>query len=146
MRSFALWYEKRSQEDQTEAKLDIHINLWKSKKKNKYSFDYGLKIEDIEKVEKIYMYVPFKIDEIVDLGKILKENTNLVSAIFNEKCSVDASYPSRMKVVNESNEECIIYSLNNKDYQIYDVKEKGSIIVFSLGYFKYKRKKVFGKY
>ncbi|MGL4511317.1 hypothetical protein [Cetobacterium sp.] len=133
MRSFALWYERRDQNDQSEAELDIHINLWKSKKMNKYSFDYGLKIKNIEKIKKIYMYVPFKINEITDLGKILKENTNLVSAIFNEKCSVDASYPSRMKVRNESGEECIIYSLNHKDYQIIDIKDKGSVIVFSLG-------------
>ena len=58
MRSFALWYNPRKKEEtkiigvknkdeiETESKvcLDIHVNLWRNKKKDTFIFDFGLKV------------------------------------------------------------------------------------------------------
>lgn len=134
MRSFAVWYKKIKKEEKENVDLDIHINLWRNKKNNIFTFDFGLMVSNIKNIEDIHIYIPFKIDKIEDLGIKLKKNTNLINAIFNEVCSSDGSYPSRIKVEKKDEEKdpFMIYLLHKEDYKIdiieNDQNKQGSIL------------------
>lgn len=96
--SFAVYTSKKYE-------LDLHINVWTDMKKTHY-IDIGCRIyknllSATPNIDDFNIYIPYKFDkqDIVDLSKILKNETNLKS-IFNQKCSMTI--------------------FNNKDY--YDIK------------------------
>ena len=115
MRSFALWYSTRDKEKKSDKQVTVHINLWdkpKDDRKN-YCFDFGLLVEDIRDIEKIYLYVPFKIEksQIRDLGALISDN-KLVNAIFNENFTTTDGEPKRLIVNgNEEKKDFVIYAL-----------------------------------
>lgn len=158
MRSFALWYNPRKKEEtkiigvknreetktETEIKkemevpLDVHVNLWRDKKKDMFIFDFGLMVSKIKKVEEICIYIPFEVNKIEDLGRKMKANNSLISAIFNEECAIDSSHPNRVKVTRKNNKECfMIYSIHDSEYKIQKIentkKTKGSILKLNVG-------------
>ncbi|RTE08238.1 hypothetical protein [Paenibacillus whitsoniae] len=119
MRSFAIWYAPIKKETEQETEQDkvasIHINLWdKVKGNNKnYCFDFGLLIEDINCIEKIFLYAPFPVEkkQIKDLGSVISNN-QLVNAIFNENFTTTDGEPKRL-IVNapEKKDNFVVYSL-----------------------------------
>ena len=123
MRSFILGYEKRIK-DESQTKIDIHINLWRYRASNNNDIiiDFGFMIHDIKKVNKIIFFTPLKINQVLDLGgKIFNSNT-ISDAIFNERCEISNTYPKRRKVIKhgdydsrnnktEENDVFMIYSL-----------------------------------
>ncbi|OFI05012.1 hypothetical protein CLOACE_19810 [Clostridium acetireducens DSM 10703] len=115
MRSFALWYSTKDKESKLDKEITVHVNLWNKKKENQknYCFDFGLLVEDIKSIEKIYLYVPFKIEksQIKDLGAIISNN-QLVNAIFNENFTTTDGKPKKL-IVNETVEKpkFVIYAL-----------------------------------
>jgi hypothetical protein len=115
MRSFAIWYTAKDKKTELNKEASIHINLWdKEKGGNKnYCFDFGLLIENIENIEKIYLYAPFTVQkkQIKDLGVIISNN-QLVNAIFNENFTTTDGEPKRL-IVNgpEQKGNFVIYSL-----------------------------------
>lgn len=150
MRSFALWYNPRKKEEtkiigvktktEIESKvcLDIHVNLWRNKKKDTFIFDFGLMVSEIQEVEEIYIYIPFEIEKIEDLGRRMKANNSLISAIFNEECTVDSSHPNRVKVKRKNTKECfMVYSIHDSEYKIQKIEStkdtKGTILKLNVG-------------
>lgn len=140
MRSFILGYEKRSK-DEPQAKIDIHINLWRYRTSNSNDIviDFGFMIHDITKVNKIVFFTPLKISQVLDLGGKIYNSNTISDAIFNERCEISNTYPKRRKVIKhgdynsrndiaEKNDVFMIYSLkidrednsqlkfNNKDH------------------------------
>ena len=89
MSSFALWFDKDTTTDK-DFFADIHFNLWNLhyRKAQPPCLDIGIKIYSPQKYSKIYMYVPFLIDnkDIEDLGKHLKES-DILCTVFNEDYS-----------------------------------------------------------
>lgn len=113
MRSFALWYSTVDKEKLNKG-ITVHVNLWDKKEKNNYCFDFGLLVEDLKGIEKIFLYVPFTLDisQIKDLGGTISNN-NLVNAIFNENFTTTQGEPKRLIVNgNSSKPKFIIYSLD----------------------------------
>ncbi|WP_047396086.1 hypothetical protein [Cetobacterium sp. ZOR0034] len=152
MRSFALWYNPRKKEEtkiigvknkdeiETESKvcLDIHVNLWRNKKKDTFIFDFGLMVSEIQEVEEICIYIPFEIEKIEDLGRKMKANNSLINAIFNEECEIDSSHPNRVKVKRRNSEECfMVYSIHDSEYEIQKIENtkntKGTILKLNVG-------------
>ncbi|CEO12028.1 Uncharacterised protein [[Clostridium] sordellii] len=64
MRSFALWYYSKDNNCK-DKEVTVHINLWDKKQKNdkKYYFDFGFLVNDLNNIEDIFLYVPFKIEK-----------------------------------------------------------------------------------
>lgn len=115
MRSFALWYSVENEEQESDKEVTVNINIWDKRKdrEKKYCFDFGLLIEDIRNIEKIYLYVPLKIEkhQIRDLGGLISNN-KLVNAIFNEDYTTTAGEPKRLIVNgNQEKESFVIYAL-----------------------------------
>lgn len=115
MRSFALWCSNKNGKLNPNKKAEVHINLWNKEdhdRKN-YCFDFGFLIEDIDSIENLYLYVPFKVkkNDISDLGGIISNN-KLSNAIFNENFTTTDGEPKRL-IVNGDKEKSkfIIYSL-----------------------------------
>lgn len=109
MRTFILEYTKRKNkeidsEKRTEkVNLELHVNLWNFKKLETI-FDFGFMVDNIDNVENIILYVPFKIKKVEDLGNnIIEKNQTLVDAIFNERCETTKFYPKRLKVIKKGN-------------------------------------------
>ncbi len=139
MNSFALWYEKKSENANCceDSKLSIHVNLWNRMAKHNmknYCFDFGFLIGDITNIKKIFLFVPFKIkiDNITDLGRIILNHCNLVHAIFNGNYSV-LSDEAKKLLVMEKDSTFIIYALSKieKQIDVYDY-DNGSIIELNL--------------
>lgn len=113
MRSFALWYSSKNIVSIKEA--TVHINLWDKveKKEKNYCFDFGILVENIEDIDKIYLYVPFQIEknQIKDLGSVISNN-QLVNAIFNENFTTTDGEPKSLVVNgNEEKPKFVIYAL-----------------------------------
>mgnify|MGYP005876302105 CR=1 FL=1 len=126
MRSFAVWYKpsnhynskgKNINGDNRIPKDQIHVNFW-SQIRDKLSvekcfFDFGIYVDDIRKVDTIYLYCPFEVDknDVHDLGSRLSSD-GLVCALFNENYAVTNGYPKRFFVdCNGCGDNFIIYSL-----------------------------------
>lgn len=109
MRSFIIEYTKRKNRDNNlenkleKVELELHVNLWNFKKLET-TLDFGFMVDNIDNVENIILYVPFKIKRVEDLGNnIIEKNQTLVDAIFNERCETIKFYPKRLKVIKKGN-------------------------------------------
>ena len=61
MKSFAVWYKRKaSDKPSVDVCADIHVNLFENSK-DEWFIDFGLKISNIDVVDKVYLYVPFLI-------------------------------------------------------------------------------------
>ncbi|WP_145413875.1 hypothetical protein [Paenibacillus xylanexedens] len=118
LRSFALWYSLQDPNLDPNKEATVHINLWDQNQKNKaYCFDFGLLIEDVTKIDKVFLYAPFKIErnQITDLGNVISNN-QLVNAIFNEDFTTTEGQPKRLIVNGVKNKpDFIIYSLDKEE-------------------------------
>ena len=144
MRSFILEYKRRAKKEEKEqinssndVGIDIHINLWKSTGQDKMSiFDFGFMISDIERVDEIILYCPFKIEKVEDLGETIIDSKT-TDAIFNERCAVEIFYPKRCRITkkgeytnlgkkgNEEDEKSfILYSLNEDQLEAINEKDR----------------------
>ena len=130
MRSFVIEYIKRNNEEDTldnEVELELHVNLWNFKKLET-TFDFGFMVDNIDNVENIILYVPFKIKKVEDLGNnIIEKNQILVDAIFNERCETIKFYPKRLKVIKKGNYD----TRDRRSADIDNTKEK-DFILYSL--------------
>lgn len=155
MDSFAIWYEqKKKVENENDHIVTLNYNLWKlddlykRKFTNKHLFNYvldiGVKLENIENIGKLYLYLPFKIAKknIKDLGHLMIENKKVIDGIFNENCKVTKSgYESSIEVEiprkDEKNEKIKIFVLDfewEKNIEV-NQKSEGTVISISLSMF-----------
>lgn len=117
MQSFALWYEKRNQNDTEKASVILNFNLWTECKWDRSYFDIGLKVDKLNLIDKINFFFPFEINEnkseINDLGKTLKE-ANVTSAIFNENYSVTEKVQGKLLDVSNIEKQIVfnVYELD----------------------------------
>lgn len=139
MRSFVLWYKKResqTEEEKQKAELDLHINLWKNQKRSteEFIFDFGFFVDNIKKIKNIYIYIPFKISSIIDLGIKVKDKHSLIDAIFNEKCKITSLSVGKRILVHTEKKEFMFYFLGNDQINIKEVSDSpgGSIVEFNI--------------
>jgi hypothetical protein len=129
MRSFALWYLEKSK-DLDPAEVTVNINLWDRKRNQtkNYCFDFGFLIDDITRINKVNLYVPFQIEKkhIKDLGEVISNN-KLINAIFNENYNTTDGEPKRIIVnTEEEDDDFVIYSLEvDKQVDIQSCKSTG---------------------
>ena len=130
MRSFVIEYIKRDNEEDTSdsgVELELHVNLWNFKKLET-TFDFGFMVDNIDNVENIILYVPFKIKKVEDLGNnIIEKNQILVDAIFNERCETIKFYPKRLKVIKKGN-----YDTRYREGRDINNKKEKDFILYSL--------------
>ena len=95
MNCVGIWLS--NQQNQQPGKLECHFNLWmlnrvghRQNEKLECFLDIGIKHNHQGESSHINIFVPDKIDKlnIQDLGVIFKDNTELVSAVFNEDYGV----------------------------------------------------------
>lgn len=95
MNCIGIWLS--NPQNQQQGKLECHFNLWmlnrighKPNEKLDYFLDIGIKLIQQDGSTQVNIFIPDQIDEsnIQDLGTILKDNTELVSAVFNEDYGV----------------------------------------------------------
>lgn len=120
MRSFAVWYSEKDKTESANHECTVHINLWDKNRANEknYYFDIGILVENLQGIDKIYLYTPFSIgkSQIDDLGKIISNN-KLVNAIFNEVYTTTDGEPKRLivKDKNKPEKDFVIYSLETSN-------------------------------
>lgn len=133
LRSFAIWYSK-IQPEPMKKELTVHINLWNKDNKSIYCFDFGLMVEDINGIDGIYLYCPFKVTkkQIKDLGSVISEH-KLVNAIFNENYTTTNGEPKRL-LINDPKNPFVIYSLEiENQLQLMSFEENILIIEKKVG-------------
>lgn len=141
MRSIALYYQYKEEcpkkkikpEDKNnKEKLEFHINIWKVEKghyklKPKLYFDFGIKAK--LKVGKLCLYLPFEIDEpeFKDLGKVLYNQKDLLSTIFNDEMYTKTlSNDCYCEVGHyDSDEKFYLYQLGSLNKKITFSEEEG---------------------
>lgn len=94
--SFAIWHEKQCEIEEI-SNAELHFNFWQFSSKNggvPDFLDIGIKIEEINKVSSINLFVPFQLQksDICDLGETISNNQDLLIAIFNERTGVGGNY------------------------------------------------------
>lgn len=69
----------------TQPRLKLHVNLWRDLDKKFNFLDVGLLLTHVEKIDRIYLYLPTHIDsgDVFDLSRALKDVETL-NAVFNE--------------------------------------------------------------
>lgn len=135
MSSFALWFDKDTTADK-DFFADIHFNLWNLhyRKAQPPCLDIGIKIYSPQNYSKIYMYVPFAIEnnDIEDLGKHLKES-DILCTVFNEDFSLIQTPKSKVLKVesNTGKTKINIYCLDIETDISIEHKYDGTLISFS---------------
>lgn len=134
MDSFALAYEKDSDEECDDFYVKVNINLWiqcESKEKTPV-LDLGFMLYNITNVKKIRIYFPFLVSEtqITDLCGILSKDNDLLGAVFNEPYSLKTIPDNPKKVLvnrvgngnNESNVDTpfVLYSIDPRNDIIFE--------------------------
>lgn len=129
----------------------LHVNFWSNLPYDGVCyFDFGIYVEDMTKVNNIYVYCPFKVskENIRDLGARMSSD-NLVNALFNENYITTNGNAKRYLIDknNENNEKFIIYAIDEdneieiepckrykykSDIHQPESKGKGTIISFKL--------------
>lgn len=129
--SLQIWYE-----GDEAAKLSLDVNIWREKKFwRKVYIDFGLKVHEVKKVKKIFIYFPFKIklEEIKDLGGAFSD-IKVISAVFNKNYGLDSSTEKNIVVKNNETGEVVfsIYQLDiNADLAI-ENNYGGSVVSFAV--------------
>lgn len=69
----------------SQPRLKLHVNLWRDLDKKFNFLDVGLLLTNVEKIDRIYLYLPTQIDlgDVFDLSGALKDVETL-NAVFNE--------------------------------------------------------------
>ena len=123
--------------------VEFHINIWKVEKghykltPNLY-FDFGIKAKF--KIEKLCLYLPFEIDEkgFEDLGKVLHNQKELLSTVFNDEVNTTTLSNDCYCKVQLSNpkDEFYLYQLGSLNKKITCSDEgdntKGSFIEITI--------------
>ena len=133
--------------DQKPFECDLHFNLWKCAN-NRFMLDCGVMLYDIDYTgqadknhtfKSIVLYVPqrCKKDDISDLGKLLNDNTDLVSTVFNAFYK-QSSGPDKSSMKSYENKEgnpqsFYLYALGETDIHPLDSEGcQGSFYEFSI--------------
>lgn len=133
MNSFALWFDKGTQERDFEA--DIHFNLWNihNRKAQPVSLDIGIKIYAPKGYSKVNFYIPWEVnkEDVVDLAEHLKE-TKMLCTVFNEDCEMTQEAQSKILHVTNTKRDLDlnIYCLDVKNDITVENKYEGSLISF----------------
>ena len=99
-------------------KAQVHINLWEQnicKNKNSLvNIDIGLMIDEMSRVDGIYIYCPVEIelDHVEDLGERIIDNQKLVGAIFNDNYPTRSSFARRLSVEAPDRGSFVIYRVD----------------------------------
>lgn len=132
--SIQIWYEGTTD---NEAILSLDINIWRLNKPNrKLLMDFGLKIEDVTQVRKVFMYFPFAFDSsnVSDLGNVFVDQ-QILKGIFNENyvASTDNQNPKNIIVKDDTTNKIIfsIYQFTNSDIAVNN-EFGGTIISFEV--------------
>lgn len=137
MKSFAVWYkEKETKNSARDICADVHVNLFENSK-DEWFIDFGLKISNIDFVDKVYLYVPFFISDKGDIADLVHlMDTKLLKALFNDNFYVVEGPPKRRKI-NLRDEDLIIYQLTVEQEielcTINDDVESGTILAINTG-------------
>ena len=127
MNSIAIWSDNNKQ-----FQFHLDLNLWITKEKNNNYIEFGIKLFDLT-VNNLFIYLPFKFDNIEDKTKELQE-PKLLNAMFNEPLSSNDLNNSSFTEVKKSNEILFHFcKLSKSDYEIDDLEdEKGKILKIKL--------------
>ncbi|OAG75632.1 hypothetical protein Amal_03185 [Acetobacter malorum] len=120
--TLGLWYEPCAKEETDQnGKVfspcaEIHVNLWRDVAYKFNFFDFGMLIENIENLDKIFLYIPtlVKKEQICDLGKSLKEGDTL-NAVFNDVYNINKEFDGYFLVSKAGSSNIgkkIIYEIN----------------------------------
>lgn len=137
MKSFAVWYKRKaSVNTKDDVCADVHVNLFENSKAE-WFIDFGLKISNIDVVDKVYLYVPFFISDKGDIADLVHlMDTKLLKALFNDNFHVVEGPPKRRKI-KLRDENLIIYQLTVEQEielcAINDAVESGTILAINTG-------------
>jgi len=120
-KTIAVWYES-NQRGVQKSNIELHFNLWKLPNGNNYLrfLDIGIMIPDPAEVRQLCLYFPFEVptdcfEDIV--GKFINDS-NLVSAIFNEHYTVASEPSSKSRLIKKGGQELFdIYETGPQNVQ-----------------------------
>lgn len=133
MRGFAVWYDKKDNSITKDVKADIHVNFWSQLNyvgnDDICFFDFGIKVENLDNIESINIYCPFKITQkdVKDLGGKISNNY-LIDAIFNEDYSVTEGV-AKYYIVQSNNPPVDTTSMNASKFIVYALNDTSEIVV-----------------
>ncbi|WP_458441588.1 hypothetical protein [Methylorubrum extorquens] len=117
--------------------LKLHVNLWRDLDKKFNFLDVGLLLTDVEKIDRIYLYLPTQIEigDVFDLSGALKDVETL-NAVFNEVSNLVRDKDRFFLVTARSKKLRAIYKIDvSRDISIDPVnvpgKANGTIIALN---------------
>jgi hypothetical protein len=136
MNCLAVWYKRKPLAPKKKLDVELHINLWQLKKKDKKEkkasknfLDIGIKIFEPSNVDNIRIFLPFKVkkDEIEDIGHFFEGNNKLVAAIFNDEFQAQP-------IQVQSKTLQVINGNNNIQFYIYMIDDKNDVRMLKKNY------------
>lgn len=133
--------------DQKPFECDLHFNLWKCGNENYmldcgvllYDINYTSQVNEMHTFKSIVLYLPYKCEksEIIDLGKLLNDNSESVSTVFNAFYK-QSSGPDKSSIKFYENkdgkpETFYLYALGDNDIKPLDIEScQGSFFELSI--------------
>ena len=117
--------------------MKLHVNLWRDLDKKFNFLDVGLLLTDVEKIDRIYLYLPTHIDakDVFDLSGALKDIETL-NAVFNEVSTLVRDKDRYFVVTAKPDKLRAIYKINvSQDISIDPInvpgKSAGTIVALN---------------
>lgn len=140
MAGFGIWCEGDKLVSGTLSPYDIHFNLWLDycNKKSVPMLDIGIKINYVETLHQICIYLPYliSVNDIKDLGKIIVSDKKILDSVFNESYTYQELHESKNYLVKDKSEkeQFIVYALdpNEKSDILVEHCLKGTVVAINL--------------
>lgn len=140
MAGFGIWCEGDKSVNDTLFPYDIHFNLWLDycNKKSVPMLDIGIKINYVETLHRICIYLPYLIgiNYIKDLGKVIVSDKKILDSVFNESYTSHELQESKNFLIKDKlgNEQFIVYALdpNEKSDILVEYCLKGTVVTINL--------------
>ncbi|MBL0686427.1 MAG: hypothetical protein JJV95_02365 [Sulfurospirillum sp.] len=127
MNSIAVWWDK-----QDDLKVHLDVNIWHTKESKNNYLEFGLKITNYKKIDKLHIYIPYDIDidDIEDKAGLLSSEPSLTKAMFNE--NLDVTPPSGSFSTVKFHDETIDNFLYCKLDKENDINIKDQIVTLEI--------------
>lgn len=156
MNSFAIWYNGKENKDTGKISIELHFNLWKLKKlssrqnkdRSNIFLDIGIKVKDITNVNKINIFIPFRVNSIEDIGIKMKDNRKLINGIFNDDCEIRRSNSQNGVTISRNGGQDIIkiHTLDSQYQKNYKINKHDDGTIISIITKKYRKEDTVSDY
>jgi hypothetical protein len=138
--SIAIWSDNNQQ-----FQFHLDLNLWITKDKKNNYIEFGIKLLDLN-VDKLFLYLPFKFNEIEDKTEELQK-TEFLNTMFNKSLSANNLNHSSFTEIKDVNKILFHFcKLSDQDFELEDISNGGTILNININKSNEKVKQIYYRF